>query len=185
MYLLWWWLIPFCCIFQFVALQFFNINAYYVWYSTWLLLVYQFFFLRKKRKARKVRTYTEEINGFVWLVFFICLVLVIFILIQFERYELINSMLLVLYGMPTFLSGIILKFKPLIIGGVCCWLIALASPFISFNYQLLLIAVGVSAGWIIPGYLMRQKFKNRNWYGRKSIIRERKRGVDVKQEKIL
>lgn len=162
LYLLWGWLILICCIVQFIGFYFFHADAYYVWFSTWLLLIYQFFFLRKKWKSRKVRTYTEEINGFVWLVFFICMMLIFFIGVQFKKYEIINPMLLVLYGMPTFLSGIILKFKPLVIGGICCWVIALVSPFVNFDYQLLLISAAVISAWIIPGYLLKQKFKKGN-----------------------
>lgn len=163
LYLLWGWLILICCLVQFIALHFFNYaNSYYVWFSTWLLLVYQIFYIGKKRKSRKVRTYTGEINGFVWIVFFICMMLTIFIGIHFKKYEIIDPLLLVLYGMPTFLSGIILKFKPLVIGGISCWLLAVASVFIPMEYQLLCIAAAVIFAWIIPGYLLKANFKKEN-----------------------
>ena len=162
LYLLWGWLILICCIVQFIGFYFFDTDAYYIWFSTWFLLIYQIFYLRKKIKTQKIKTYTEEINGFVWLVFFICMILVAFIGIQFKKYEIISPMILVLYGMPTFLSGIILKFKPLIIGGICCWIIASVSPFINIDYQLLLTSAAVISGWIIPGYLLKQKFKKAN-----------------------
>ena len=67
-----------------------------------------------------------------------------------------------MYGMPTFLSGIILKFKPLIIGAICCWLLAVATPFANYDYQFLLMACAVIAAWIIPGYLLKEKFKKEN-----------------------
>lgn len=163
LYLLWGWLILICCIVQFIGLHFFNyVNSFYIWFSTWILLVYQFFYIGKRQKFNKVKTYTGEINGFVWLVFFICLMLVIFIGTYLQKYEIINPMLLVLYGMPTFLSGIILKFKSLIIGGICCWMLSILSVFIPGDYQLLLTAAAIIAGWIIPGYLLKQKFKKIN-----------------------
>lgn len=160
LYLLWGWLIFICCTIQFVGLYFFHFeNIFYVWFLTWLLLIYQIFFLSKERKKRKVKSYTGEINGFVWLVFFICLMLVIFIGSYLKKYEMINPQLLVLYGMPTFLSGIILKFKPLIIGGVCCWALSIISVFIPGEFQLLLVAAAVIAAWIVPGYILKQHFK--------------------------
>jgi hypothetical protein len=159
LYIIWGWLIFLCCLVQFLALKIFDKNISYIWFSTWVLLIYQIFFLRKKRKLRKVRTYTEEINGFVWLVFFICLLILAFIGIQFEQYQMIDPMILVLYGMPTFLSGIILKFRPLIVGGIICWLLAILSTFVNINFQLLLVAAGVAAGWIIPGYILKSRFK--------------------------
>ena len=163
LYLLWGWVVLLCCIVQFVAEYFFkNQNAYYVWYITWIVLVYQIFFLRKKRKARKVRTYTDDINKYVWIVFGICSLLLVFILIQLKKYDAINPVILVMYGMPTFLSGIILKFKPLVIGAIACWLFAAISPYINPEFQLLLIAGSIIAGWIIPGYLLKAKFKKEN-----------------------
>lgn len=163
LYLLWGWVVLICCIIQFVAAYFFKSeHSYYVWFLTWAVVIYQVIFLRKKRKSQKVRTYTDDINKFVWLTFFICEVLLVFILIQFKKYEVINPAVLVLYGMPIFLSGIILKFKPLLTGGIICWVIAFLSPFIDLDFQLLLIACSIISGWIIPGYLLKQKFKKEN-----------------------
>jgi hypothetical protein len=163
LYLLWGWVVLVCCMTQFIAAHFFDFErAYYVWFLTWAVVIYQVFFLRKKRLARTVRTYTEDINAFIWITFFICGVLFVFILIQLKKYEVINPVVLVLYGMPIFLSGIILKFRPLVRGGIACWLIALASPFVDPEFQLLLIAGSIISGWIIPGYLLKQKFKKEN-----------------------
>jgi hypothetical protein len=163
LYLLWGWVVIICCILQFVAAYFFNNgNAYYIWFLTWIVVVYQVFFLRNKRKARKVRTYTDDINQFVWITFFICGMLLVFILIRFKAYEVINPAILVMYGMPIFLSGVILKFRPLITGGIFCWLCAAVSPFIDPEFQLLLIAGSIISGWIVPGYLLKQKFKKEN-----------------------
>jgi hypothetical protein len=163
LYLLWGWLIFICCIVQFIAVSVFDYSyGYYIWFSTWILLIYQIFFLAKKRKVRKVKTYTGEINAAVWLVFFISLILVIFIGNFTQKYEIIYPILLILYGMPTFLSGVILKFKPLITGGICCWICSILSVFITLEYQLLIIATAVVAAWLIPGYLLRKKYKKEN-----------------------
>ena len=163
LYLIWGWVILFCCITNFVGTYFFSYDKnYFVWLIVYIVLIFQIFYLRKIRKARATKTYTGEINAFVWIVFSICMVLIIFICLAFKKYKLIDPMLLVLYGMPTFLSGIILKFKPLIIGAVCCWVLAVISPFIDIEYQLLLIACAVIIAWIIPGYLLKQKFKKEN-----------------------
>jgi hypothetical protein len=160
LYLIWGWVILFCCITNFVGTYFFSYDKIsFVWLIIYIVLIFQIFYLRKIRKARATKTYTGEINAFVWIVFSICMVLIIFICLAFKRYELIDPMLLVLYGMPNFLSGIILKFMPLIIGAICCWGLAIISPFINIEYQLLLIACAVIVAWIIPGYLLKQKFK--------------------------
>jgi hypothetical protein len=160
LYLLWGWLIFTCCIIQFLSTHFFNFpKAYYVWYATWGLFIYQVFYVKKRNKSRKVIMYTGEIIGYVWLVFIITYALLVFILVYLKVPEAILPAILTVFGMPTFLSGVILKFKPLKIGGICCWILAIISPFVSFEYQYLLMACAVAAGWIIPGHLLNQKFK--------------------------
>ncbi len=163
LYLLWGWVILICCLSQFSLLYFFSYEgAYYIWYLTWIAVIGYVFYLNKKKKNRIIRTYTDEINGFVWLVFIICTALLVFILINAEAINYINPAILVMYGMPTFLSGIILKFRPLIIGGICCWLLSLLSLLTEYDFQLLLIAIAVIAAWLIPGYLLQKKYKKEN-----------------------
>ena len=160
LYLLWGWLILFCCTVQFVGITFFNNpSVYSVWTLTWVVLIIQAFYLRKKRKRSRVRTYMREVNGYVWLVFFICLMLLFVIDWHFNAYKIFNPMLLVLYGMPTFLSGIILKFKPLVAGGICCWLLSILSVFTPLDYQVLLIGLAIISAWIVPGYILRYNSK--------------------------
>lgn len=160
LYIIWGWVILFCCIVNFLGVYFFNYpKAYLVWLVVYLVLIFQIIYLRKIKKSRRARTYTDEINSFVWIVFFICMILAIFMCAAFEKYEMINPMVLVLYGMPTFLSGIIMKFRPLIIGAICCWVLAIISPFVNLEYQILLIAVAIISAWLIPGYLLQSKFK--------------------------
>ena len=160
LYLWWGWIVFACCAIQFIALYFFNENAWYVWLSTWVMAIFQIFFIRKKIKTQQVKTYTEEIYGFVWLVFFICMVLSIYIVSRSGNYTLIYPLLLVFYGMPIFLSGIILKFKPLIYGSICCWVLSIIALFILPVFQLLLVAAALFLAWIIPGYLLKNRFQN-------------------------
>lgn len=166
LYLLWGWLIFTCCIIQFVSIHFFNFpEAYYVWYATWALFIYQIFYMRKRNKNRKVTMYTGEIIGYVWLVFIITYALLVYILVYLKAPEAVLPAILTVFGIPTFLSGVILKFKSLKIGGICCWILAFISPFVSPEYQYLLMACAVAAGWIIPGHLLNQKFKKGNSNG--------------------
>lgn len=163
LYLLWGIVIFICCITQFIMIHYFsNVKAYYVWYLTWVVGIYQIYYLLKKKKKEKVRTYTDEIIGFVWLTFIICSFLLVYILIKKNAFNAINACVLVMYGMPTFLSGIILRFQPLKVGGFICWLLAISAMFTNYQYQLLLLAAAVVAAWIIPGFLLRAKYKKEN-----------------------
>ena len=163
LYLLWGIVVFICSMVQFVAIHFYNNqNAYYIWFLTWLVVIYQVVFLSRRAKTEKAKTYTADIIKYVWICFVASMFLFIFILQYQKAYYSINPAILVLYGMPTFLSGIILKFKPLVAGGICCWGLSFGSVFVPDEYQLLFISAAVVLAWIIPGYLLRLKFKNQH-----------------------
>lgn len=163
LYLLWGWAVLICSVLEFILLDYVHYEKHYiVWFSTWLIVIYQFIYLRRKKKQQRVRTYTDEIVGFVWIVFFILMILFGFFVSKLaddHYYTFINPVFLALYGMPTFLSGIILRFRPLIIGGVSCWVLSVIATFISPQYHLLLLPVAMIVAWIIPGYMLRKKFR--------------------------
>lgn len=163
LYLVWGIVVFICSAVQFTAIYFFKYeNSNYIWFLTWLVVIYQSFFLSRRAKKEKVKTYTADILKYVWICFASCMFILIFILIYQKAYYSINPAILVLYGMPTFLSGIILKFRSLIIGGIACWLLAIGSIMVPSVFQLLFICAAVLIAWIIPGILLRKKFKNQH-----------------------
>ncbi len=163
LYLLWGWTIFICSIASFISIYFFEGNYIpYIWMATWVVVIYQTFYLIRRKKNTTVRTYTDEINGYVWVVFVIMGGLFSFALVKAQRFELINTAVLILYGMPTFLSGVILRFRPLMMGAVCCWVLAMISMVIAPVFSFLLLTIAVIAAWIIPGYLLQLRFKKQN-----------------------
>jgi hypothetical protein len=165
LYLLWGWVILFCSLGHFVLQVVVEYNRpWQIWSVTWLVAVYMLIFLRKKNRTRKVKTYTEELLSYVWLAFVIMMALTFFLLQKFvPQFWLYNFMFILLcYGMPTFLSGIVLQFRPLIIGGVVCWVLSAASGFVHFSYHPLFVSAAVVVAWIIPGFILRERFKRMN-----------------------
>ena len=164
MYLMWGWLVFICSLFQFVLLHVFQYEYHYiVWLVTIPFFIFQYFYVRKKQKQQKVVTYTDTIVGYVWMTFAIVIILLGFVvglLTTGEYFTHIIHILLAIYGMPVFLTGVIVRFKPLIIGGIACWVLCIISCFITiYDYQFLLIPVAMLVAWIIPGYLLRAKYK--------------------------
>ena len=166
MYLLWGWVIFFCSIVQFYLIHQVQYEKHYmVWMLTWAAFIYQTVYLYRMRKKVRVRTYTDEMLSFVWITFVILMFLFGFLfgrILGENYYHLINPGFLALYGMPTFLSGIILRFRPLLIGGIFCWILSIVATFIPYDYQLLMLATAVIVAWIIPGYILRARYKKAN-----------------------
>jgi hypothetical protein len=167
MYLLWGWMVFICSLSQFILLHFYQYPYHYmVWMLSWILVIYQFWYFRKKKRKQKVRTYTDYIIAYVWITFSITIFLIGFLIGRLttgEYYSHINPIVLAMYGMPVFLSGIILRFRPLITGGIGCWVLCILTTFINnYDYQFLMIPLAMIIAWIIPGYLLRSRYKKEN-----------------------
>jgi len=166
LYLLWGWVVFVCSVTQFLLLSFTRFEQHYlVWMVCWLVVIYQTFYLARRKKKEQVRTYTDDIIGYVWLAFVVAMFLMGFLfgrVLGDEYYRMVSPGFLVLYGIPTFLSGIILRFRPLVIGGIACWVLSVLSIFVPPQYQLLFLSAAMLIAWIIPGYLLRSKYKKIN-----------------------
>ena len=71
-------------------------------------------------------------------------------------------LVMLIYGIWLFISGGALKFRPLIIGGIVNWLLGITAFFFAFEMQLLILALAVLLGYIIPGHLLKRKFEISN-----------------------
>jgi len=165
LYLVWGWTVLVCSLGHFFLQVVMKVEKpYMIWMLTWLVVIYMVYYMRKRGRLRKVKTYTDDILGYVWNAFTIMLLLSFFISFRFlpNGYRYVNILALLLYGMPTFLSGTILKFRPLIIGGICCWILALFAGFVDYEFHTLFLAAAVVVAWIIPGYVLKSKYKLAN-----------------------
>jgi len=159
MYLLWGWLVLIASLTQFVLIQMqSNYNG-----LAWLLMpvgaVISVVYSRRQSKSQTVRTYVDEFMGYLWGAFGASLFIV---LASTAKLGLASTypMVLVLYGIATFVSGGVLKFRPLMFGGVACWVLSIVSMFLPFEFQLLALAAAVLIAYVIPGYLLRQQYKH-------------------------
>jgi hypothetical protein len=160
LYLLWGWVIFFCATGHFILVQYTAIkNPEIIWATTWLAVIFQIVYLVRKQKKEMVKTYADQLLSHIWVSFGISMGICSFVSGREQLWQGMYPIFLVLYGMPTFLSGAVMQFKPLVIGGICCWGLAIVAAFTPILYVLLLLALAVVVAWIIPGYLLRAKFK--------------------------
>jgi hypothetical protein len=76
------------------------------------------------------------------------------------------------------LSGVILRFKPLISGGIGCWVLSIIAMLIdNYDYQFLMIPAAMMIAWIIQAtcYVQRYNFKP----DRKKIFLKSKNSVEL------
>jgi hypothetical protein len=130
----------------------------------------------KEKKKRKVKTYDDVFMDSIWLGFGITIFLMIFItnslfhvmgeyknpaggLARNALYEFISPLFLILYGMPTFVTGVSMKFKPMIWGGVLCWICCIIAIYTTVKIDLLLTAFSAVFAWLIPGIIMETDYR--------------------------
>lgn len=160
LYLLWGFTVLFCAIFQFCSYRFNLVEKpEMVWAITWIVVFYQIYYISKKDKKSTVKSYSDELIGYVWMVFGITMFIVGFVVARQQQWSILYALIIGLYGMPTFLSGAIMKFTPLKIGAIFCWVLACAASFAPLIYSLVFLAIAVIVAWIIPGYLLNKKYK--------------------------
>lgn len=163
LYLLWGWVIFFSATGHFLLLHTNWVShPEWIWTSCLLAVVWQIIFLARKSRRTTVHTYSDEMLKHIWIVFGIMMGLLSVNVAHLQDWKLYYALVLMLYGIPTFLSGVVLRFPALQIGAVICWMLSVATKYVPDIYILLLIAAAVVAAWIIPGYLLRARFKKQN-----------------------
>jgi hypothetical protein len=65
---------------------------------------------------------------------------------------------LTLFGIPTFATGFGRQFKPMIFGGIACWVFAIVTLYARWPDGLFFMAGGALLAWFIPGLILRQRY---------------------------
>jgi hypothetical protein len=90
-----------------------------------------------------------------WIGFFISAI-VLFIIIS-DKIESVAPYILMLAAIPTFISGFIVRFNPLILGGISFWVFALIAYFAGPSLSQLAVPAAMLTGYLIPGYMLKSK----------------------------
>jgi uncharacterized protein with PQ loop repeat len=143
-------------------------------------IIPQVFISIKEKKERKVKGYDDNYSNYLWLGFGISIFLLILIInnifyawgpvadeyksltgnpASFNLNEFIAPLFLILYGMPTFVTGAACKFKPMLFGGILCWVCCIITVFTPVKIDLLLTALSALFAWFIPGILMEREYQ--------------------------
>lgn len=178
--IMWGSVIAICSLVTFCSIQFDFELKFDIWLLTLIALIPQIIYSIKESKKKTVKTFNDIAMDYTWIAFGISIFL-ISTTIYFIAFDLKDSIPnyfqvrgtfrflnhttaihLLLYGIPTFITGGIMKFKPMLYGGILLWALSLVSNFTSSKIDMLLMAVGVITAWLIPGLLLNAKYRKLN-----------------------
>ncbi len=153
-FLLWGWVIFIAVICQFLLKTVFDYQHHYiVWLSVIPAAIVTVIKSIKKERST-YRTYISDSMGFLWMGLGISFFILSIIISTSIGWMKAWPFFILFYGLGTFISGKLLEFKPLVIGGIINWILAIIAVFVTYDYQLLLGAGAILISYIIPGYLI-------------------------------
>jgi len=157
--IMWGWVISTICIAQFIMIRFsdWGKNSVYIWLLVLPFGIVSSVYGYKQGRKEKVKTFIDSVYAWVWIAFVISLTLVL--IISFRNVMSITPLVLVTAGTATFLSGQIIKFKPLIWGGLAFWGWSLVAFGLQNELNLIINALAIFTGYLIPGYMLKNKLK--------------------------
>ena len=155
--LCWGVLITFCSLFSYAQAALKFSIGFDVWLLALFALIPQIIYAFRSKKIRKFTAHEEAIMDYVWSTFAICMFLLSFYNAVANPSH-VTALYMMVYGIPTFITGGIRKFRPMILGGIICWICSLASLYTTFPNTMLLMAISSGFAWLIPGIILRRRY---------------------------
>ncbi len=185
--ILWGSVVGFCGLMQFAENYFkFNIG-FDVWILTLVAIIPQVLISIRESKNRVVKTDMQVALDAVWMVYTISIFAIIaylnivpstsahlfasegITLFQKDKTGLLkpytpfalsgSSLLMIIYAFPTLVTGLARNFKPMIYGACACYIFFIISLYTSSTYDNLLSGFAGIGNWLIPGLILRNRYK--------------------------
>ncbi|MDD1443810.1 hypothetical protein MEO93_26385 [Dolichospermum sp. ST_sed3] len=153
-FLLWGWTIVIANLGVYFLIQFDIPNPYLMFLITIVAAIVSIIYGTQQGKRAATQTHLDIIYKWLWMGFGITCFIFWFFGKQISWQ--INPVLITLLGVPTFISGTMLRFKPLMFGGVSFWVFGSVLFLVNTEVQFLLAALAVTIGYLVPGYLLKK-----------------------------
>ena len=158
-FLLWGWITFIACTAQFILIKTDFEKHYLVWLVVIIGIVFSVYQGQKEKKTIRVKTYVDESMKHLWAGMAISFFVLGMILTKLGWDTVVFPFFIMMYGLGTFVSGNMIRFTPLIIGGLIAWALAIGATFVSYDFQMLFGAMAILISYIIPAHLLRRRDK--------------------------
>ena len=162
-FLLWGWALTLASFSNFIILKILQSAQAYELMGTmsmanWVVFVLISFaiqipMLKKLNKDKKVIGHLDGYVSKLWQVSAVGFFVAAFICIKLEIAP--PPFMLLIAAIATTTSGLLIKFKPLVYGGIAFFIFSIAQTFITNEYIALINGLAIICGYLIPGYLLK------------------------------
>lgn len=156
-HLLWWgWLIFAAAVIHMLLLLAEIQQGYFAWPLALIIGFSGSFYIGwKEDREAESRSYIDRITNYLWIGSIAPLVITLGIGI-FHGWIYAYPIFMAIYGWGTFVNGKLLRFKPLVWGGIGAWVIGFATLFVGEQWLLPMLALAVLVSYLIPGHMLRK-----------------------------
>ena len=155
--IVWGSLIIFCGIVNWVEIRF-DKHFGDVWLLTFFALIPQIYFSIKEKRSKNFIAHNETTINYIWIAFTVSMFITSFYFSHFRLGD-VSPLIMMLFAIPTFIIGGMTKFKPMIFGGIFCFVAGITSMFTLNEIDVLLMAACGLVAWLIPGLILWDKYK--------------------------
>jgi len=162
-FLLWGWMLTFASFSNFVILRILHAREAYglmgpLSLGNWGLFiligfVVQFFMNRQINRNKKVYSHLDGYIRDLWIVAAVGFFVGTLVCVQLDIIP--PPIMLLIAGIATTASGVMIKFRPVILGGVAFFAFSIATSFVNNEYIALLTGLAILCGYVIPGYYLK------------------------------
>lgn len=157
-FLLWGWIVLFGIVGHTILA---NFTDYSKTYLVWLIIIpgiiaNTIYGMRQGKKSG-ITSHIDLLNLMIWIAFLVSYTITLVFMAKFN-YKIVPIIFL-LTGNATFLTGIVIKFKPLIWGGIVFWISVIGLFILPENLVIFVAPLAIILGYLVPGYLLKSQNK--------------------------
>ena len=162
-FLLWGWILTLTSITNFIILKFVHstepwVLKGYAILGSWVVFILigfiiMYFMVRKMNRDKKVHSHIDKFINYLWWVTAPSFFIAAFICIKSGIAP--PPLMLLVAGIATTTTALVIKFRPLIIGGMSFFVFSVATTFVTNEYLALVVGGSIICGYLIPGYLLK------------------------------
>ena len=161
--LLWGWLIFIAALLNFGLMRFTGFEQpYLVWNLVWIGVIASIIKGIKDSKKIVVKTFVGETMKFFGISQAILYTGLAFFFGKYDLWHISFPLYTLVYAVTCFFMGALMQFPLLKWTGLLCLPIMVIAVFVSFEWQLLLLALAILISYIIPGHVLYMKEKIQN-----------------------